>query len=83
MSEDFAGYDVVIERGENRGKSITYHNVVRGWTRLADWNGVAVKKSHAIAELAQGGADTVVVVVQNGSVEAPGAIRGAAMLPLR
>ncbi|HEX5779167.1 MAG TPA: DUF1223 domain-containing protein [Xanthobacteraceae bacterium] len=74
---------VTIERGENRGKSITYHNVVRGWTRLADWNGVAVKKSHAIAELTQGGADTVVVVVQNGSVEAPGAIRGAAMLPLR
>jgi hypothetical protein len=74
---------VTIERGENRGKTITYHNVVRGWTRLADWNGIAMKKSHAIAELAQGGADTVVVVVQNGSVEAPGAIRGSAMLSLR
>lgn len=74
---------VTIERGENRGKSVAYHNVVRGWTRLADWNGVAVKKSHSIAELSQGGADTVVVVVQDGSVEAPGAIRGAAMLPLR
>jgi len=74
---------VTIERGENRGKSVTYHNVVRGWTRIADWNGVSVKKSHEIAELAQGGADTVVVIVQNGSVEAPGAIRGAALLPLR
>jgi hypothetical protein len=74
---------VTIERGENRGKSVTYHNVVRSWTRLADWNGIAVKKSHSIAELSQGGADTVVVIVQNGSVEAPGAIRGAAMLPLR
>jgi hypothetical protein len=74
---------VTIERGENRGKTITYHNVVRGWTRLADWNGVAVKKSHAVAELTQGGADTVVVIVQNGSVEAPGAIRGSAMLSLR
>lgn len=73
---------VTIERGENRGKTVTYHNVVRGWTRLADWNGVTVKKTHSIAELAQGGADTVVVVVQDGSVEAPGAIRGAAMLPL-
>jgi hypothetical protein len=73
---------VTIERGENRGKTITYHNVVRGWTRLADWTGVAVKKSHAISELTHG-ADSVVVIVQNGSVEAPGAIRGSAMLSLR
>ena len=73
---------VTIERGENRGKTITYHNVVRGWIKLADWNGGAVTKSHSIAELAQGGADAIVVIVQNGSVETPGAIRGAAMLAL-
>jgi hypothetical protein len=73
---------VTIERGENRGKSIVYHNVVRGWTKIADWSGKSVKKSHAIAELAQSGADSVVVVVQSGSVEAPGAIRGSAMLSL-
>jgi hypothetical protein len=74
---------VTIERGENRGKTITYHNVVRGWIKLADWKGDAVKKTQSIAELAQGGADSVVVIVQNGSVETPGPIRGAAMIALR
>ena len=74
---------VIIERGENRGKTITYHNVVRGWVKVADWKGDAVKKTQSIAELALSGADSVVVIVQNGSVEAPGAIRGAAMIALR
>jgi hypothetical protein len=74
---------VVIERGENRGKTVIYHNVVRGWTRLAEWKGSAVKNTQSIAELAQGGADSIVVIVQNGSVESPGTIRGAAMIALR
>jgi hypothetical protein len=74
---------VVIERGENRGKTITYHNVVRGWTRLADWKGSAVKKTQSIAEIAQSGADSIVVILQSGSVESPGPIRGAAMIALR
>jgi hypothetical protein len=74
---------VVIERGENRGKTITYHNVVRSWTRVADWKGSTVKKTQSIAELEQGGADSIVVIVQNGSVESPGPIRGAAMIALR
>jgi hypothetical protein len=74
---------VAIERGENRGKTITYHNVVRAWIKAADWNGSAVKKTQPIAELAQDGADAIVVIVQNGSVESPGPIRGAAMIALR
>lgn len=73
---------VTIERGENRGKTITYHNVVRGWTRVADWKGAAMRKTHPVAELAQGGADSVVVVVQEGSIEEPGPIRGATMFAL-
>ena len=74
---------VAIERGENRGKTITYHNVVRAWIKAADWNGNTVKKTQPIAELAQDGADAIVVIVQNGSVESPGPIRGAAMIALR
>jgi hypothetical protein len=74
---------VVIERGENRGKTITYHNVVRGWVKLADWKGGAFKKSQLIAELVESGADSIVVIVQNGTVETPGPIRGAAMIALR
>ena len=30
---------VEIGRGENRGRTIIYHNVVRGWVKLGDWAG--------------------------------------------
>ena len=30
---------VQIERGENAGKTVTYHNVVTSWTLLGDWRG--------------------------------------------
>jgi hypothetical protein len=71
---------VAIERGENRGKTITYHNVVRGWTRVGDWQGSPVRLSLAVADLAQSGADTAAVLVQSGTADAPGPIRGGALL---
>lgn len=75
---------VTIARGENRGKTITYHNVVRSWTRIGEWTGKPVRTSLPIAELAGTGADAAVVLIQEaGSVEAPGPICGAAMLALR
>lgn len=73
---------VVISRGENRGKTITYHNVVRDFRKLADWNGATVKQSVALSEIT-GDADMIAVLVQPGSVEKPGPIRGAAVLNLR
>src|SRR5262245_43161711 len=30
---------IAIGRGENRGRTITYHNVVRRWMNLGQWNG--------------------------------------------
>lgn len=30
---------VMIERGENAGKTITYRNIVTSWERLEDWGG--------------------------------------------
>lgn len=30
---------VVIERGENAGRTITYSNIVTSWERLEDWSG--------------------------------------------
>ncbi|MEM9583676.1 MAG: DUF1223 domain-containing protein [Pseudomonadota bacterium] len=30
---------VAIKRGELAGHNLTYHNVVRSWTKVADWNG--------------------------------------------
>jgi hypothetical protein len=32
---------VMIERGENAGKSVNYHNVVTAWERVGDWGGDA------------------------------------------
>jgi hypothetical protein len=32
---------VVIKRGENAGKTITYTNIVTSWERLEDWSGQA------------------------------------------
>lgn len=32
---------VVIERGENAGRTITYTNIVTSWQRLEDWSGKA------------------------------------------
>lgn len=32
---------VLIERGENAGRTITYHNIVTSWEGLGDWQGVA------------------------------------------
>jgi len=74
---------VVIGRGENRGKTITYHNVVRSWQRVGEWNGASFRNSIAMAELNTKDADAIAILVQPGSVEKPGPIRGAAILSLR
>jgi hypothetical protein len=71
---------VAIERGENRGKTITYHNVVRGWTRVGDWKGSPIRLSLAVSDLAQSGADTAAVLIQSGTADAPGLIRGGALI---
>lgn len=75
--------EVKIARGENKGESITYFNVVRAWRNLGAYSGAPIRTSVAISELAQGGADTVVVFVQNGAEHSPGAIRNAELLALR
>src|SRR5271169_1293373 len=74
---------VAIGRGENHGRTVTYSNVVRSWQRIAEWNGAGVKNSVSISDLTSKDADTVAVLVQSGSVEKPGPIRGAAVLSLR
>lgn len=33
--------NVTIDRGENAGKTITYHNVVRSWQVVGNWDGTA------------------------------------------
>jgi hypothetical protein len=73
---------VTIGRGENRGHTITYHNVVHQWVKLGAWNGSAQTFSVPKSEIKRDGVDTVAILVQGGTIESPGAMLGAAVKPL-
>jgi hypothetical protein len=70
---------VAIQRGENRGKTITYHNVARRWLRLDGWDGKARTWTVPFNEFAGDGIDRAVVMVQRGTAERPSTILGATM----
>jgi hypothetical protein len=74
---------VAVGRGENRGRTVTYHNVARRWQKLGDWNGQAVSWNVPVSQLAVGGADTAAVLVQGGNAQDPGAMLGATIASLR
>jgi hypothetical protein len=73
---------VEIGRGENHGRTITYHNVVRGWMKLGDWTGTDSTWSVPLANIAADDVDAAAVVVQEGTHEKPGIILGAASAPV-
>jgi hypothetical protein len=74
---------VAIGRGENRGHTITYHNVVRSWRKLGDWTGAASSWNIPMSEIKTDGVDAAAVMVQEGTRDNPGIILGAAFVPLR
>jgi len=57
--------EVAIERGENRGKTFTYHNVVRDMRTLASWNGQAMELELDPQELWRDGRDGCAVLLQD------------------
>ena len=69
---------VAIGRGENSGKTITYHNVVRSWVKLGDWTGKAETFSAPLKDVAGADIDSFAVLVQSGSADKPGVVLGAA-----
>ena len=73
---------VAIGRGENHGKTITYFNAVRSWRRFGEWTGPAMHASVPVSELTSAGADGLAILIQAGSAEEPGPIRGAAFLKI-
>jgi len=73
---------VGIARGENRGRTITYTNVVRRWVKLGTWNGKGENFTVPIDAIKADGIDTVAVILQSGSFEKPGAILGASLTSL-
>ncbi|ABA03591.1 Protein of unknown function DUF1223 [Nitrobacter winogradskyi Nb-255] len=69
---------IAIGRGENSGREVTYHNVVRNWLKVGDWTGKAGTWAVPIENIAHNGVDAAVVYVQDGNRERPGRMLGAA-----
>jgi len=70
---------IAIGRGENKGRTITYHNVVRRWMKLGDWTGKANSWSVPVQTLKAANIDEAAVLVQSGTTEKPKAILGATL----
>jgi hypothetical protein len=72
-----------VGRGENRGRELTYYNVVRNWLKVGDWTGNAASWSVPLENISRDGVDAAVVYVQDGTRDRPGAMRGAAYTSLQ
>jgi hypothetical protein len=71
---------VPIERGENKGKTITYANVVRALNRVGEWRGGSARFEVPL-DMARKGGDAYVVLLQGTDAARPGLILGAAKGP--
>ena len=74
---------VAIGRGENSGRTVTYHNVVRRWVKLGDFSGNAVATwSVPISQIETDGIDGAALIVQEGTRDKPGIVLGSAFMPI-
>src|SRR3979411_1711990 len=73
---------ISIGRGENRGREITYHNVVRNLLKVGDWNGSPGRWTGPLENISREGVDSAVVYVQEGNRDKPGPMLGAAYTSL-
>ncbi|WP_096172164.1 thioredoxin family protein [Cohaesibacter sp. ES.047] len=71
-----------IERGENRGRSITYHNVVTSMQPVGMWHGDALKVELPLRDIHKDGHDGCAVLLQADNGGLPGPIFGAAKIDL-
>ena len=71
--------EVNIKRGENRGRTIIYRNIVADFRELAMWYGDEIKLELKVSELRDGGRDGGVILVQESG---SGRIIGAAKVDL-
>jgi hypothetical protein len=74
---------VAIGRGENRGRTVIYHNVVRNWVKLGDWTGAETTWTVPSSQIETDGVDAAAVIVQEGTHDKPGIVLGAAYAPLQ
>ena len=73
---------IAIGRGENSGREVTYHNVVRNLLKVGDWNGSAGSWTVPLENISREGVDAAAVYVQDGNRDKPGAMLGAAYTSL-
>jgi hypothetical protein len=74
---------IAIGRGENSGREVIYHNVVRSLLKVGDWNGSPASWTVPLENISRDGVDAAVVYVQDGSRDKPGPMLGAAFTSLR
>jgi hypothetical protein len=74
---------VAIKRGENKGKTITYHNVARHWRQLDTGNGKVHSWSVPVEDVGGTDVSNAAVFVQTGTADKPSLMLGAAMASLR
>ncbi len=72
---------VEVARGENAGATLTYANVVRGITKLGDWNGAALDLEAEPSQAHMDGADSYAVILQASGDGQPSAMLAAARGP--
>ena len=73
---------IAIGRGENSGREVIYHNVVRNLLKVGDWNGSPGSWTVPLDSVMSDGIDAAAVLVQDGSRDKPGRMLGAAFTPL-
>jgi hypothetical protein len=71
--------DVPVTHGENKGKTLTYTNVVREMTPVGTWNGQPIRIQLARSALMRRELESVAVLIQHGKA---GPIIGAAVTGL-
>jgi hypothetical protein len=73
---------IAIGRGENSGREVTYHNVVRNLLKVGDWTGSAGSWTIPLENISRDGVDAAAVYVQDGNRDKPGPMLGAAYTSL-
>jgi hypothetical protein len=73
---------ISVGRGENRGRELTYYNVVRNVLKVGDWNGNAGSWTVPLENISREGIDAAAVFIQDGSRDRPGPMLGAAYTAL-
>lgn len=71
---------VPVGGGENRGRELTYHNVVRSMRPVGMWKGNAMRFDLPLADVEKDTAASCIVIAQVETFKGPGRIVGAAKL---